>query len=198
LNERGIATQVDVEFTITGEKGVKFVLVEVKFAESEFGSCKGWFDIDAPPTKNPDRTGCCRVLENPRTHCYMVTSFGRNYWDYLDSALNALGPSEPCPFRGSLYQLMRNCVSAKLWDPSGSARFGVCLHPNNRELRVLDLPVAGHEDPIAAIRAVMGNDSIFVWNARELVDSAVATKASLHSWRAWMYERYFNSHAGSV
>jgi hypothetical protein len=42
LNEQGIATQVDVVFSINGTGPARRLLIEVKLAEEHFGSCKGW------------------------------------------------------------------------------------------------------------------------------------------------------------
>ncbi len=38
----------------------------------------------------------------------------------------------------------------------------------------------------------MGKESVFLWNAREVVDSALAAKPSLSRWRDWMYKWYFD------
>ena len=187
LNENGIATQVDVVFTVQKEAMARKLLVEVKLAEEHFGGCKGWFDPNNPPTRNPDRNLCRNVMEAPESNCYMATRFSRTYWEHLKSSLK-VSPEEPCPFRGSLYQLMRNYLTAKLL---GSAQFIVCLHPENDELRILDLPVAGHYDAIEAFQAILGTDAVRVWNARTLLDETASLKPELSNWREWMIETYF-------
>jgi hypothetical protein len=75
-----------------------------------------------------------------------------------------------------LYQLMRNYLTGKLL---GSAQFVVCLHPDNDELRILDMPVAGHRDAIEAFRAIRGADALHVWNARTLLDETASLKPEL-------------------
>jgi hypothetical protein len=192
LNEKGISTQVDVVFTISGLEGQRYVLVEVKLAEEQFGGCKGWFDRDAPPTKNPDRRRCGEALRDPNANCYMATKFGRTYWSHLSSITTEIR-GEPCPFRGSLYQLMRNSLVARLIGRD-CARFVVCLHPGNHELMELDLPVFGHTDAGIAARAVLGNDAVTVWNSRDLVEHVAAADASLKGWRDWVVAQYFENH----
>ena len=83
---------------------------------------------------------------------------------------------------------MRNYLTAKLL---GSAQFIVCLHPENDELRILDLPVAGHYDAIEAFQAILGADAVRVWNARTLLDETASLKPELGTWREWMIETYF-------
>ena len=187
LNEKRKATQVDVVIESTNELMTRKLLVEVKLAEEHFGGCKGWFDPDKPPTRNPDRNLCRNVMEAPESNCYMATRFSTTYWEHLKSSLK-VSPEEPCPFRGSLYQLMRNYLTAKLL---GSAQFIVCLHPENDELRILDLPVAGHYDAIEAFQAILGADAVRVWNARTLLDETASLKPELGTWREWMIETYF-------
>ncbi len=189
LNEQGIATQVDVVFNINGTGLDRRLLVEVKLAEEDFGSCKGWLDPKYPPTRNPNRSGCCSVLEHPEMRCYMATQFGRTYWTHLKPLLAAM-PGEPCPFRGSLYQLMRNYLSARLL---GTAQFIICLHPENSELRILHLPVCGHHDAVSAFRAILGKDSVIVWNARDVIEHIVTLEPALHPWRNWMLGQYFDT-----
>jgi hypothetical protein len=189
LNEKGIATQVDVLFTVQKEAMATKLLVEVKLAEEHFGGCKGWFDPDNPPTRNPDRNRCRNVMEAPESNCYMATRFSRTYWEHLKSSLK-VSPDEPCPFRGSLYQLMRNYLTAKLL---GSAQSIVCLQPENNELRILDLPVAGHYDAIEAFQAIFGAGAVHVWNARTLLDETASLKPELGNWREWMIKTYFRT-----
>ena len=126
-------------------------------------------------------------MEAPESNCYMATRFSRNYWEHLKSSLK-VSPDEPCPFRGSLYQLMRNYLTAKLL---GSAQFIVCLQPENDELRILDLPVAGHYDAIEAFQAILGTGAVRVWNARTLLAEMTSLKPELNTWREWMIETYF-------
>lgn len=189
LNENGKSTQVDVVFTISGPGGERFVLTEVKLAEEQFGGCKGWFDRDAPPTRNPNRGRCVQVEADQSSNCYMAIKFGRTYWAHL-SALPAETLGEPCPFRGSLYQLMRNALLARLIGKD-SAQFVVCVHPSNHELMELELPVLGHHNAIVAAQAVLGIGAMRVWDSRDLIEYVATTNSSLRGWRDWLVKRYF-------
>jgi len=189
LNERGISTQVDVVFTINGAGVKRKLLIEVKLAEEQFGGCKGWFDPKNPPTRNPHRDRCCTVFQNPEAYCYMAAKFSRAYWTYLKPLLPVM-PHEPCPFRGSLYQLMRNYLTARL---AGPAQFIVCSHPDNDELSMLPLPVCGHYDTSGAVRAFLGRDAVLFWNALDVIEHTAAAEPSLHSWRDWMLDQYFKN-----
>jgi hypothetical protein len=119
----------------------------------------------------------------------MAAKFSRAYWTYLKPLLPAM-PHEPCPFRGSLYQLMRNYLTARL---VGSAQFIVCSHPDNDELGMLPLPVCGHHDVMGATQAILGPGAVVFWNAFDVIEHTAAAEPSLHSWRDWMLDQYFKN-----
>ena len=59
FGERGQATQVDVYFCIERDyHSLGHVLVEVKFTEPEFGSCRGWSDSPRRPSANDHPENC--------------------------------------------------------------------------------------------------------------------------------------------
>ena len=191
-------TQVDVFFTVTRkEKPIGYLLVEVKFTEPEFGSCRG-----AKPTKdgNSDSSRCFNllaVLENPQNMCWMAEAVnGRHYWDFM------LSPSTPfnftcasaCPFRQSLYQLMRNQVLAiALVEKAAAewAEFGVCIHPGNKKVLQLTNTVAGHTDSLKAFNAILPDKTKLIEiPPSTIIEFAKGNDPVLSEWADWMISRY--------
>jgi hypothetical protein len=201
LGEKNQPTQVDVFFTVNRrEKPIGHLLVEVKLTEPEFGSCRG--AVPSTPTKpgNPDSSRCLNlqsVLKNPKSMCWMAEAKnGRHYWDFLLSAATPFTFTSvtACPFRQSLYQLMRNQVLALALAQHTSAEwaeFGVCLHPKNEKVRELTDAVAGHTDALEAFNAILTDKKKVI----EILPSAIINLATEHQpalsqWADWMRTRY--------
>jgi hypothetical protein len=85
---------------------------------------------------------------------------------------------------------MRNYLLARLL---GSTQFIICSHPDNSDLRILHLPVCGHHDAVSAFRAILGQDSVLVWNARDVIEHIGTLEEALHPWRDWMHHQYFDT-----
>jgi len=205
LGEKSQPTQVDVFFTVTRmERPMGYLLVEVKFTESEFGSCRG--AVPSTLTKsgtksgNPDSSRCLKfqdVLANPKQMCWMAEADnGRHYWDFMLSAATpfAFASVVACPFRESLYQLMRNQVLALALVQNTSAdwaEFGVCLHPGNREVRQLSDAVLGHTDALEAFNAILPNKTkIIEILPSTIIELARENDPALSEWADWMRSRY--------
>ena len=201
LGEKKQPTQVDVFFTVTRrDKPIGYLLAEVKFTEPEFGSCRG--AIPAKPTKpgNPDSSRCLNlqaVLKNPQTMCWMAEADnGRHYWDFLLSAATPFRftSAKACPFRHSLYQLMRNQVLAISLVQNTSAdwaEFGVCLHPGNREVRQLTDAVSGHTDVLEAFNSILPEKKkIIEIFPSSIIELARDNDPALSQWAELMISRY--------
>lgn len=201
LGEKDQPTQVDVFFTITRrEKPIGYLLVEVKFTEPEFGSCRG--AVPPKPTKpgNPDSSRCLNlqsVLENPKNMCWMAEpGNGRRYWSFLLSAATpfTFTSAMACPFRQSLYQLMRNQVLAIALVQNTSAdwaEFGVCLHPGNTEVRQLTDAVSGHTDALEAFNSILPDKKkIIEIFPSSIIELARDNDPALSQWADWIISRY--------
>ena len=193
-------TQVDVFFTVTRRKqSVGHVLVEVKYTELEFGSCRG---AVPPPTKagNHDSSRCLNfqdVLPNPKQMCWMAEPVnGRHYWDFMLSSATPFRFTSAmvCPFRHSLYQLMRNQVLALALVQETSAEwaeFGVCIHPGNTKVRQLSDPVLGRTDALEAFNAILPNHmTITEILPSTIIELARGDDSALSDWAGWMHSRY--------
>jgi len=142
LGEKGQTTQVDACFIVSRSRAqIGFVLVEVKLAETGFGTCRGAKPADRNGSGNPDPNRCKdfgQVRRSPETYCWMVTRHGRRYWEWLSDAewfdLGHVPDTDGCPFRDGGYQLIRNAVLARaLMIEAGAswAEVAVCVHPGN-------------------------------------------------------------------
>ena len=194
-------TQVDVAFEVWRDDHLcSVLLIEVKFTETDFSSCRGF----APPSEkssfNPDRSRCfsaADLYEVPQKYCWMVEHHGRTYWDLLqrtDSSLNIdrLPKGEACPFRGGLYQVMRNAVLAdemRRRNDLDWAGFALCVHGSNEGVWVLDEPVAGENDIRLALPSMLTDEMILI-DPGSLV-AAVLDESSAHKdWAGYMQRRY--------
>jgi hypothetical protein len=201
LGEKNQPTQVDVFFTVTRSgKPIGHLLVEVKFTEHEFGSCRG--AVSSTPTKpgNPDSSRCLNlhaVIDNPKQMCWMAEAAnGRHYWDLM------LPPSAPfkftsgsaCPFRESLYQLMRNQVLAVALVQKTSAEwaeFGVCLHPGNEKVLELTDAVSGQKDALKAFNTILPDKTKLIEILpSKIIELATGNDPALSEWADWMRSRY--------
>ncbi|MBI5315571.1 MAG: hypothetical protein HZB34_06335 [Nitrospirae bacterium] len=201
LGEKEQPTQVDVFFTVTrGEKPIGYLLVEVKFTEHEFGSCRGAVPQKPGNNGNVDSSRCLNlqaVLKSPKTMCWMAEADnGRHYWDFMLSAATpfTFTSTMACPFRQSLYQLMRNQVLAIALVQHTSAdwaEFGVCLHPGNTEVRQLSDAVSGHTDAVKAFNAILPhNMKVINVLPDDIVKLARESDPALSEWADWMRSRY--------
>ncbi len=194
-------TQVDVLFSVTRRRRLMgYLLVEVKFTEPEFGSCRG--AVPSTPTKpgNRDSSRCINlqsVLASPKQMCWMAEpGNGRHYWDFMLSAATpfAFTSAVACPFRQSLYQLMRNQVLALALVQNTSAdwaEFGVCLHPGNTKVRQLSDAVLGHSDALDAFNAILPNNTkIIEILPYTIMELARGNDPALSEWADWMRSRY--------
>ena len=204
LGERGQPTQVDVFFEITrAGDSVGFVLVEVKFTESSFGSCRGWNGKHSGMWTNPNRARCqnaAELVRSPQTQCWLAEAEGRRYWEILSRPSSSLrmdqiGHAGACPFRHGLYQMMRNRVMADELSsrvPGTWTEFVVCRHPHNDVLSNLKEPIAGSGNAFEAFRTLSSVNAVRDWNAEELVGLVGSTDDDLSKWKAWMNGRYFS------
>jgi hypothetical protein len=201
LGEAQQPTQVDVFFTVTRrEKPIGYLLVEVKFTEDEFGSCRGAVPPKPGTDGNLDSSRCLNlqaVLNSPKTMCWMAEpGNGRHYWDFMLSAATPFKFTSvmACPFRQSLYQLMRNQVLALALVQNTSAEwaeFGVCLHPSNKEVLKLTGAVAGHTDAVEAFNAILPqNMKIINILPADILKLARENDPALSGWGDWMIARY--------
>lgn len=201
LGERNQPTQVDVFFTVKRrERPIGYLLVEVKFTEHKFGSCRGAVPSTLTKPGNPDSSRCLNlqaVLANPKQMCWMAEpGNGRHYWDFMLSAATPFKFTSAiaCPFRQSLYQLMRNQVLAFALVQNTSAdwaEFGVCLHPGNKEVLKLTDAVAGHTDAVKVFNAILPhNMKIINILPADIIKLARENDPDLSEWGDWMIARY--------
>jgi hypothetical protein len=194
-------TQVDVFFTVTRrEKPIGYLLVEVKFTEDEFGSCRGAVPPKPGKDGNLDSSRCLNfqaVFKSPKTMCWMAEpGNGRHYWDFMLSAATPFKFASviACPFRQSLYQLMRNQVLALALVQNTSAEwaeFGVCLHPGNEEVRQLSDAVLGHTDALDAFSAILPDKAKTIEiSPSKIIELGRRNDPSLSQWADWMVSRY--------
>jgi hypothetical protein len=201
LGERGQPTQVDVCFRVDrAGQCLGHVLVEVKYTESGFGTCRGWSDDDGAPAANPSRDQCLDVVQILRAHeqtCWLARTEGRRYWNLMadtGSAIRTVSLTGPCPFRRGLYQLMRNRVLAdELRRQTGAAwsELAVCRHPKNAKLLAMKGEGSETVDPIAAFRAVSAPEAILDWPADHVFEVIRLAWPTSAAWRGWIRSRYF-------
>jgi hypothetical protein len=208
LGERGQGTQIDVAFEVSHSgQSVGFVLIEVKFTEAEFGSCRGY---KAPSAKqlekgsgesNPDRTRCDRldaIRSNPNDTCWMAQQHGRTYWEWIAKTnssitLDTLPGAGPCPFRHGLYQLMRNRVLADAMLAEGAVKWvqvGVCRHPQNQAALLLKSEVGGKTNAITAFNRLLRDRPLVQIDPREVVNAIEGADPRWADWAREMRSRY--------
>jgi hypothetical protein len=191
-------TQVDVYFQVV-RAGAAFghLLVEVKYAETGFGCCRGGEDL-----RKARDNGCldlANVLCYPQKNCWLARTEGRTYWQLLSKPsssvkIDAIAKLEACPFRCGLYQMMRNRLLADELRERTNARwadFAVCIHPENVEVRSLKGPVPRPSAAIEAFRGLSSADAVLDWDAKWILDAVLSTGPGLEGWGDWMRSRYF-------
>jgi len=204
MGERDHSTQVDVYLLVTrSHRCIGHVLVEVKFSETSFGSCRGWGNKTENAVRNPNPSRCLNATEitlNPQKNCWRAEAEGRRYWELMSAQgssirMGAIRLAGVCPFRHGLYQMMRNRVIAdelaRNTRPAW-ADFAVCRHPANDAVVLLDEPVSEHRNAIRAFQSISTDGAICDWNAQKLVKVIGSTDDKLGEWEAWMMARYFD------
>ena len=197
LGEAGVPTQIDVAVEGTFTNGVKRLqFIEVKLTESHFGSCRGAKGGKRRANPAPERCGdLARVREDTPGQCWLVQAEHRKYWDLIDGStgLEVSADAEGgCPWRGGLYQLMRNWALARALldrDLATSIDLAVCVHPENTVARRLRPAVAGSSDAIEAFNAMAAPTKVAALDPRELI-AAQDVEGAPNGWRAYMERRY--------
>ena len=201
MGEREHATQVDVAFEVWRNSGLRAAtLVEVKFTETGFGSCRGYPTTPGRPSLNPDPSRCLsvgRIRIEPEKLCWLAQKEQRTYWTLLRKEhssfdLASLAEEEPCPFRGGLYQIMRNTVLADELARRHNldwSQFALCIHPGNDTIWRLAEPIAGSRDVRAAMSSLMLGE-LPVIDPCVLVKSISEQASGLHNWATYMKRRY--------
>jgi hypothetical protein len=195
LGEQGQPTQVDVLLTAKrAEKICGFVLVEVKYTESEFGHCRG-----SEPSHNT-KYGLCSdiaaIVRNPKAQCWLTREEEkRRYWEFLlNPPTGAVMPDHgPCPFKGGLYQLMRNRLLANCLKEKTNADWAdvaICVHSKNKAARTLREPIHGEMDVVNAFDKLMPRLPVRVFDPAEIVTRISGGSAGLSDWATYMRERY--------
>ncbi|MBM4354844.1 MAG: hypothetical protein FJ109_13825 [Deltaproteobacteria bacterium] len=194
-------TQVDVLFEARRNgKPHGWLPVEVKFTETEPGSCRGARGQDKKGVGNPTPEKCMAlpaILENPAAMCFMVVAEGRHYWDLMRSGphpfdFSALADS-PCPFRHGLYQIMRNHVlgMALVANRGGEwSRVGLCFHAGNEAVRQLPDSVGGLVDLVSAFDLMVPASHVVELDPASVVATVAARCPEWSEWAEWVAGRY--------
>lgn len=201
LGEIRQPTQVDVCFIVRRFNNlIGYLLIEVKFTETEFGSCRGAKKSTLKRPGNPNPSRCedlPSVIANPKEHCWMVSAKenGRRYWEYMLSpnAPFRFPTKAPCPFSHSLYQLMRNQVLAIALVQERAAEwadFRVCLHPANTLVRQLPAPIGSHTDALQAFNNLLTTSPILEIDPLRVVDLVRKNDSGCSEWADWVISRY--------
>jgi hypothetical protein len=181
------------------QKKPRLTLVEWKYTEKGFGKCGGYKSAGNADPKH------CRTLDvpsiTPRTDCYLQQrtrrTNRRNYWDHMKEA--GIHPQvfekAGCPFRGPLYQLLRQQLLAYWLDThtDNTVDVAVACFQDNQDL-MRSPRYLKHLDPHlpTAWRAFLDEPERYqVLHVEELLAhcdhlSGVATSP----WREYLRERY--------
>jgi hypothetical protein len=127
-------TQVDVALRGTTDDGERVVaLIEVKFTETDFGSCSAYLNPDNPAR---DVCRCDGLFGGQPDRCFQLASHGagrRRYDSYLDgvpvSKPTGLSDTGGCIVRGGRNQPMRNLALAHVLltdDEADRAVYALC------------------------------------------------------------------------
>ncbi len=179
-------TRVDVRIAC---KGGGTALIEVKYTEPSFGACSAFY------SEENEQSEICRGagwnLERARL-CYLTSAKGRSYFKDRESCFDFAAAekyaegNKGCPFRGGLYQVMRN---AKMIDKAArGAEFVVVAPRANRALRSSS-SLYGHKDMEAFLAwAVPGTPTRYL--AFEDVMGKARNTPGAETWFAYMDEKY--------
>jgi len=189
LGERRQRTQIDVLFEVDSPSERGALLIEVKYTEHEFGTCRGGTKGD------PGCDDLVRLMRDSQ-RCWLTRHEGRKYWSLMTQESSSFRfpqmAASQCPFRDDLYQLMRNRVLADSMREVAHldwADTAVCIHPENSDLRALfkgDAANRGFGDAFAALsqRKVQSLEPV------SIVEALSASSPALGNWRRYMMERY--------
>ncbi len=187
-------TQIDVHIEVR-RSGVCLghVLVEVKYTERDFGSCRGWAKREA---NLKDCENTTELVRSPNRICWLARTQNRHYWELMSDPtssirLDAVPLTDPCPFRDGRYQMMRNRVLADVLKRKTGADwsdFAVCLHPANGDVRML---LNGSEGIVESFRSLSSFTAVREWNPKEVVNAIRRRSTTLGDWGNWMEQRYF-------
>lgn len=197
LGETGIPTQIDVAVEGTFAHGVtRLQFIEVKLTEAHFGSCRGAKGGKRRANPAPERCGnLARVREDTPGQCWLVQAEHRKYWDLIEgnTGLEVSADAEGgCPWRGGLYQLMRNWALARSLldrDLATSIELAVCVHPDNDVARRLHKAIAGSCDAVKAFNVMAAPMRVVELDPRKLI-AAQDVEGAPSGWRAYMERRY--------
>jgi hypothetical protein len=193
-------TSVDAAIWWAGaKKKPRLTLVEWKYTETGFGNCGGYTS-----SGNAD-PGHCRTLDvhsiTPRSDCYLQqanhATNKRHYWDHMGKAGidSPVFEKQGCPFRGPLYQLVRQQLLAHWLDANtdNTVDVAVACFKGNKDL-MKSPGYLRHLDPDlpTAWRAFLAEPDRFqVLYVEDLMAhcdylSSLATSP----WREYLRERY--------
>jgi hypothetical protein len=203
LGEAGIPTQIDVavEGIFSGDVR-RMQFIEVKLTESKFGSCRGAKRGKKDPNPAPDRCeDLSRILLNPSTQCWLAEAEGqhRHYWKFIGSTVSGLDTKAEknggCPWKGGLYQVMRNWVLARAMLDRGvvaSVNLAVCVHPGNHAAANLSAEVAGAKNLVAAFNTMSKQMTVSECDPRTIIDAQDKGGAPT-AWKNYMLRRYLSA-----
>lgn len=176
----------------------RLTLLEWKYTEETYGGCGGYASKG-----NPDRTTCERLdARDPRTaaaECYLAsggsTRLRRRYWELVRPEwIAALASVTGCPFRGPLYQLLRQELLADWLRASGQYdivdvaavhfRANAALRANPPHLAGLGASVGDvwRAAVSGGLREVEIEHLVAAWDA--------APRERLPGWREYLRDRY--------
>jgi hypothetical protein len=189
LGERRQRTQIDVLLELRAPTECGALLIEVKYTEAEFGTCRG-------ARKGDPNCSDLRGLTRDPELCWLSRHEGRKYWSLMTTENASFRFSETsglgCPFQRDLYQLMRNRVLADAMRQAGGLEWadtGVCIHPRNVELRnSFGSDVIG--DGFSAAFSSVSRANIELLDAVKIADAFAASSPMLGEWRKYIRERY--------
>ena len=200
LGETGVATQIDVAVEAScADKSRHFQFIEVKLGESRFGACRGARTGKKRVNPTPERCqDLTQVRKDPGSQCWLANSERRRYWELIEgqSGLAVLADDAGgCPWRGGLYQLMRNWALARALVEHGiaaSVELAVCVHPGNHEARRLDRAVSGTNDVVHAFNSMTDATRVSELDPRALL-AVQDVSGAPSGWRTYMKGRYLLS-----
>jgi hypothetical protein len=201
LGEAGIPTQIDVavEGIFSGDiRRMQFI--EVKLTESKFGSCRGAVRGKKASNPAPDRCeDLSRIHLNPSTQCWLAEVEGRQYWKFIGSTTSGLDTKADknggCPWKGGLYQMMRNWALARAMVDRGdvaSVNLAVCVHPGNHAATQLSTEVAGAKNVVAAFNTMSKQMTVSECDPRTIIDAQDKGGAPT-AWKNYMLCRYLSA-----
>jgi hypothetical protein len=192
-------TRADVRLDASGDDTW---LVEVKLTEPEFGPCSAGHD-----RANHLRLSSCdaefRSLEVLSESCYL-DRLGRRYFSMLtaadslvDAAKLAQYAGHGCPFRGDLYQIMRNLLLVQHIRATERrrARFAVVAPSRDLNPTLHEAGGGGGEPGLARVlRSVLKDhekDASFVVDFAAVIEAAERrSEREAQEWGAFVRERY--------